>query len=90
VEVDYSLDGGLQRMQGERTAIVVDLQVEPVGTPREEPEFSLLGLGGQVSILLDEQSRLPLQVRGRALRIGETHINLVAADIRPTPREQQP
>ncbi len=90
VEVDYSLGGGLQRMQGERTAIVVGLQVDPVGTPRGDPEFSLLGLGGQVSILLDEQSRLPLQVRGRAPRIGETYINLVAADIGPTPREQLP
>jgi hypothetical protein len=90
VEVDYSLVGGLQRMQGERTAIVVGLQVDPVGTPRGDPEFSLLGLGDQVSILLDEQSRLPLQVRGRALRIGETYINLVAADIRPPPREQLP
>lgn len=87
VEVDYSLVGGLQRMQGERTAIVVGLQVDPVGTPRGDPEFSLLGLGGQVYILLDKQSRLPLQVRGRAPRIGETYINLVAADICPTPQE---
>jgi hypothetical protein len=90
VEVDYSLVGGQQRVQGKRTAIVVSLQVDPVGTPRGDPEFSLLGLGGQVSILLDAQSRLPLQVRGRAPRIGETYINLVAADIRPPPREQLP
>lgn len=90
VEVDYSLAGGLQRMQGERTAIVVGLQVDPVGTPLGDPEFSLLGLDRQVSILLDEQSRLPLQVRGRAPRIGETYINLVAADIRTPPREQRP
>jgi len=90
VEVDYSLVGGEQRMQGRRTAIVVGLQVDPVGTPRGDPEFSLLGLDGQVSILLDAQSRLPLQVRGRAPRIGETHINLVAAEIRPTPRDQLP
>jgi len=90
VEVDYSLVGREQRMKGRRTAMIVGLQVDPVGTPRGEPEFSLLGLDGQVSILLDEQSGLPLQVRGRAPRIGETYINLVAADIRPSPREQQP
>ena len=90
LEVDYLLDGGLQRMQGERTAIVVGLQVDPVGMPRGDPEFSLLGLDGQVSILLDEQSRLPLQVRGRAPRIGETYINLVAADIGPPPGDQLP
>ena len=90
VEVDYSLVGGEQRMQGERSAIVVGLQVEPVGMPRGDPEFSLLGLDGQVSILLDAQSRLPLQVRGRAPRIGETRINLAAANIRPSPREQLP
>ena len=90
LEVDYSLPGGQQRMQGERTAIVIDLQVDPVGTPQGDPEFSLLGLGGQVSILLDKQYRLPLQVRGRAPRIGETYINLVAADIGLTPGEQLP
>ena len=90
VRVDYSLVGGMQQMKGERTAIVVGLQVDPVGTPRDDPEFSLLGLGGRVSILLDEQSRLPLQVRGRAPLIGETYINLVAADIGPPPREQLP
>jgi hypothetical protein len=90
VEVDYSLGGGLQRVKGERTAIVVGLQVDPVGTPQGDLEFSLLGLDSQISILLDEQSRLPLQVRGRAPRIGKTYINLVAADIRPRPREQLP
>jgi len=90
VEVDYSLAGEQQRVKGERTALVVGLQVDPVGTPRGDPEFSLLGLGGQVSILLDEQSGLPLQLRGRAPRIGETEINLVAADIRPSSREQLP
>jgi len=90
LEVDYSLPGGQQRMQGERTAIVIDLQVDPAGTPQGDPEFSLLGLDGQVSILLDKQYRLPLQVRGRAPLIGETYINLVAADIGPPPREQLP
>lgn len=90
VEVDYVLAGGQQRIQGERTAIVVNLQVDPVGTRQDDPEFNLLGLGGQVSILLDKQSRLPLQVRGRAPRIGETSISLVAADPRPPAREQLP
>ena len=90
VSVDYSLVGRMQQVQGERSAIVVALQVDPVGAPRGDPEFSLLGLGGQVSILLDEQSRLPLQVRGMAPRIGQTDINLVAADIGPPPRERLP
>ncbi len=90
VDVDYSLAGGQQRVKGERTAIVVGLQVEPVGAQRGDPEFSLLGLSGQVSILLDKQSRLPLQVRGRAPRIGETDINLVAADVRQPAGGQLP
>ena len=90
LEVNYSLGGGDQQIKGERTAHVVSLQVEPVGKQRDDPEFSLLGLEGQVSILLDKQSRLPLQVRGRAPRIGETYINLVAADVGPPSREQTP
>lgn len=90
VEVDYALAGRQQQVKGERTAMVVDLQVDPVGTQQGDPEFSLLGLGGQVSILLDEQTGLPLRVRGRAPRIGKTYIDLVTADIRPTSREQRP
>ena len=85
IGVDYSLVGRMQQMKGERTAIVVGLQVDTAGTPRGDPEFSLLGLGGRVSVLLDEQSRLPLQVRGEAPRIGQTYINLIAADIGPPP-----
>lgn len=88
--VDFSLGGGRPQVKGERTAIVVGLQVDPVGMPRGGPEFSLLGLDGQVSILLDEPSRLPLQVRGRAPLVGETSLNLVSADIGPPAREQLP
>ena len=90
VEVDYSLAGKQQRVNGRRTAIVVGLQVDPVGPRQDDPEFSLLGLEDQVSILLDKQTRLPLQLRGRAPRIGETSISLVAADIRPPSRDQRP
>ena len=84
------LVGGMQQMKGKNTTIVVELQVDAVGTPRGDPEISLLGLGGRVSILYDEQVRLPLRVRGRAARAGETDINLVAADTGPPPREQLP
>lgn len=88
--VDYSLIGGKERITGERPAIVVRLQVEPVGAPQGDPEFSLLGLSGVVSILLDQQSRLPLAVRGRAPMIGQTQINLVAAEIGPSHAEPLP
>lgn len=90
VEVDYSLAGGQQRIKGARTAIVVGLQVDSVGTPQGDPEFSLLGLGGRVSILLDGQSRLPLQVRGEAPLVGRTYVNLVAAEVGPPAVEQSP
>jgi hypothetical protein len=80
--------GSLPEVPGE--AMTVYVQVDPVGTQQGDPEFSLLGLGGQVSILLDEQTGLPLRVRGRAPRIGKTYIDLVTADIRPTSREQRP
>lgn len=81
LDVDYTLAGGSQRVRGKRTAAVVRLEAVPAGTPRDPPDLTLMGLGGDISIALDKQTRLPLQVRGSAPRLGKTSIDLVAAEL---------
>ncbi len=78
--VNYTLDGGSTRVKGKRAAVIVRLDVDPAGTAVDAPDFSLLGLGGKVTVALDRQTLLPVQVRGTAPRLGETSIDLIAAE----------
>ena len=48
-------------------------------------DFSLLGLQGEIILLFDRNSGLPLQIRGEAPRIGSTEINLKSATLRAAP-----
>ena len=81
LDVNYTLAGGSQQVRGKRAAVVVRLETEPAGTPEDPPDLTLIGLGGEISIVLDKQTRLPLQVRGSAPRLGKTSIDLVAAEL---------
>lgn len=82
VEAAYRVlpEGGT--VTGVRDTVAVTLQAAPVGSVHGEPDFSLLGLSGEITLLLDRESGLPLQVRGIAPRLGEAHIDLRAV----TPR----
>ncbi|WP_461481237.1 hypothetical protein [Porticoccus sp.] len=82
VAVDYRLLSGntTREVKGPVAALVVSLQVRPVGAAPEDA-FELMGLTGPVSILLDPVTGLPLQIRGSAPRMGETAIDLVRAAI---------
>ena len=81
VDVDYSLAGGSQRVRGKRTAALVRLEADPAGTLQDPPDLTLMGLVGEISIALDKQTRLPLQIRGLAPRLGKTNISLTAAEL---------
>jgi len=81
VEVDYQIAGG-ERISGRRETRAVALQVSPVGTPVDKPDFSLLGLHGEIILLFDRETGLLLQVRGTAPRIGATEINLKSVTMR--------
>ncbi len=78
VEAAYRVlpDGGT--VAGVRDTVAVTLRASPAGELHDEPDFSLLGLSGEITLLLDRESRLPLQVRGIAPRLGEAHIELRA------------
>jgi len=82
VGVDYVLAGAPSRVVGERETRGVTLQVSPIGAQPDKPDFSLLGLSGEITILFDRASGLPVQLRGTAPRIGSAMINLKGVTLR--------
>jgi len=86
--VDYTVAGA--KVGGEKTTDVIAVEVERVGVPDGDSDFSLLGLSSPVVILVGKQAQLPLQVRGKAPHIGNTRINLVGATLTPPTVEQTP
>ena len=82
VPVDYVLGDGDQT-RGTRETLAVAMRVEPEGDLVDDDDFALLGLGGNIIVLFDRYSGLPLQVRGQAPRVGDTEINLKSATMRP-------
>jgi len=80
VEVDYARNGAAVQTSVE--ARVVQIRATPLGTPEDKPDFSLLGLEGDIEVLFAEDSQLPVQLRGQAPRIGVTTIELKAVSLR--------
>jgi len=84
LQVDYQVTGG-EKVSGRRDTRAVALQISPLGELAEKPDFSLLGLHGEIILFFDRDSGLPLQVRGTAPRIGPMEINLKAVTLREPP-----
>jgi hypothetical protein len=82
IEVDYRLAGGTAANTGQRPTRAVTIAVSDLGKQPEKPDFSLLGLSGEITVLFDQEGKLPLQLRGTAPKIGDTEINLKAATLR--------
>jgi len=78
--VDAPLPGA-----GPRRVIPVKLQVQPLGNALDEPDFSLLGLSGDITIYYDAISRVPVLLEGDAPRIGKATIELKRATLREVP-----
>ena len=76
IEVSAGLPGGTGRF---REVDLVTLSAEPLVTLEDKDDFNLLGLGGDITIAFDRATGLPLQLRGRAPRIGMAEINLKQA-----------
>jgi len=85
VQANYQL-GDQAAVTGERNTLAVALTISPIGDQPDKYDFSLLGLNNDITVLFDEDSGLPLQLRGSAPRIGTTQINLKRATLRdPAP-----
>ena len=65
-----------------REVDLVSVVASPVGEPLDKADFSLLGLSGELLIALDRETALPLQLRGRAPRLGQVEINLTNVTLR--------
>lgn len=83
-ELEVKTPPGTLPAAGNHIAEVVHLQVRPLDPLADKPDFTLLGLSSDISILYDSSNQLPLQLRGRAPRIGRTRIDLKAAVLRQT------
>ena len=82
LNVSYKIAGdGTVKERRETVGVVI--KVTPVGSLTDKDDFSLLGLSGDIIILFDRESGLPLQIRGLAPRIGSTTINLRSVTMRP-------
>lgn len=81
IKANYEVTGA-SRVSGSRQTDAVALQVSPLGEQADKPDFSLLGLNGDITVLFERDSGLPLQLRGTAPRIGTTEINLKAVTLR--------
>lgn len=86
IKVSYQVENTQAAVTGKRDTRAVALAIAPAGDQPDKYDFSLLGLNGDITILFDVDSGLPLQLRGTAPRIGDTKIDLKRVTLRnPAP-----
>lgn len=84
ISVDYQ-SAGEGHHKGKQRTTAVTIEASPAGELAEDDDFDLLGLHGEITVLFDQASGVPVKVRGSAPRIGETSINLRSVTMRPQP-----
>ncbi|MEP4486586.1 MAG: hypothetical protein ABJ013_13210 [Halioglobus sp.] len=82
-KLNYRVSGQAERVKGKRPTRAVSLAISPVEPLENNPDFSLLGLSGDITVLFDEESGIPVQLQGRAPRVGSTKLNLKSVTLRP-------
>lgn len=78
VQLEADIDGG----SANRQVDLVALQAEPIPPLRDDPDFNLLGLSGEIVIAFDRSTGIPVQVRGQAPRIGDAELTLRDLELR--------
>jgi len=79
MRVDYTLRRGEvgERRRGEVNALVLHIRGSPLGAGADDREdFELLGLRGDLELLLDPDGHIPLQLRGNVKILGNITIRL--------------
>ncbi len=79
VEVDPALAGfGTRHREVDLLLVTAEL-LQPAA---DKPDFSLLGLSGELLLAFDRETGLPLQVRGKAPRLGYVALTLKSVELR--------
>lgn len=81
-KLNYRIAGQSERIKGKRPTRAVTLAISPVEPLENNPDFSLLGLSGNITVLFDEESGIPVQLQGKAPRVGSTKLNLKSVTLR--------
>jgi hypothetical protein len=68
-----------QQISGDRTALLIAVMTSAARPLEDTDDFNLLGLTGPLTIVIDRETRLPLQINGRAPRLGNVALPLVSA-----------
>ncbi|MEE4191219.1 MAG: hypothetical protein V2I66_06555 [Halieaceae bacterium] len=79
VEVSPGL-GGIDSRH--RDTDLLRIEAELIDPAQDQPDFTLLGLSGELLVAFDRATGLPLQVRGRAPRLGYVALTLKSAELR--------
>lgn len=85
IDVKYTEQSNSQnrRVKGNVKALRVSLQSRPLGEDAQNKDFMFLGVKGDISIYLDPQNHIPLQVSGKADYVGHTDITLSQVTLSP-------
>lgn len=77
-EVEVVADGGTQLRRGEMRARAVRGIGRPLagGATGEDVDLGFLGLKGEITILFEEETGIPLEVRGRAEGVGRVTVRV--------------
>lgn len=68
---------------GSRRALRLQIVARPMGTPESDDVFEFLGIEGDVELLLEEATGLPLRIRGRVPDFGAADFALTAVRLAP-------
>ncbi len=72
-------DGARRSVEGTRRALRLRIRARPLGAPDADERFEFLGIEGDVELLLEEPSGLPLRIRGRIPDFGDADFALTSA-----------
>jgi hypothetical protein len=77
----YDSNGKDQRHEEKRRVETIHLRAHATAHAPDKPDFELLGLRGELTLLVDSETRLPLRLMGTAPRLGKAHLDLKTATL---------
>jgi hypothetical protein len=73
---------GSQRRRGTVQALVLRIRGSPLDPAADAEDFELLGLRGDLELLLDPRTRVPLELHGRVRVVGQLTVRLNRVTLR--------